>query len=129
MKLLLPLTNLLRSINLFSQVRVEYVNLLIRIQSLRVSKLWEVISDLKNIDHKIYSTLHQQVIDMKHLIVRLAVDASKNVCRRLVVLLAPFYNPKSQPEVVLERCLRLVMVFVSQSPCYQLCAVLHANST
>jgi len=66
---------------------------------------------------------------MKHLIVRLAVDPSKNVCRRLVVLLAPFYNPKSQPEVVLERCLRLVMVFVSQFSCSKLCAALHVNST
>ena len=52
----------------------------------------------------------KQVIDMNHLVVRLAVDPSKNVCRRLVILLAPFYNPKSQPEIVLQRCLRLVMV-------------------
>ena len=76
------------------QVRVEYVGLLSQIQKLKVSKLWDVI-------------------DVNELVVRLAVDTSKPVCRRLVVLLAPFYHPKSQPEVVLQRCLGLVMVMIS----------------
>lgn len=52
-----------------------------------------------------------QVIDVNHLIVRLAVDTSKSVIQRLVVLLAPYYHPKdSTPDVIFKRCLSLVIV-------------------
>lgn len=47
---------------------------------------------------------------MSHLIARLAMDSSTIVCRRLVALLTPLYHPKSTPEIVFQRCLRLVIV-------------------
>lgn len=50
------------------------------------------------------------MIEVSHLVARLAMDSSKNVCRRLVALLAPFYYPKATPEIVFQRCLRLVIV-------------------
>lgn len=86
---MIPLTNkVLHDPN--EKVRSEYVFLLTHVQKLRVSKLWEVI-------------------DVNQLVGRLAMETSKNVCIRLATLLAPFYCPKSTPEIVFQRCLRLII--------------------
>nr|CAG4649839.1 EOG090X0IUZ [Scapholeberis mucronata] len=87
---MIPLTNKVLH-DPHEKVRAEYVSMLTKAQKVRIGKLWEVI-------------------DVNHLIVRLAIDTSKTVCRRLVVLLTPFFYPKgSSSEVIFQRCLRLVM--------------------
>lgn len=89
--------------------------MLTQIQKLKVSKLWEVcktclIGERRSLLIYFWFYPNTQVIDVNELVVRLAVDTSRNVCRRLVTLLAPFYHPKSQTEIVFQRCLRLVIV-------------------
>ena len=93
------------------------MSLLIQIQTLKINKLWEVFKKKKLVTVEIHDNLSflfffSQIIDVKQLVIRLAVDSSKSVCRRLVMLLAPFYHPKSEPEIVFQRCLRLVIVII-----------------